>query len=628
MSRVSRLRFLLQTVRGLLLIALAVFVVLACRADEGLVGPVNLRVAPRDSLLEPGRPLHLSGIDLAGIRVRIGGLNARILEESPTDLFVDVPDSLFAPCLRTGVSYDIELRRGRQRTTLNLPAVSVPYRVSLDPGEHVLATAAVSRGCSVEVADSGVYLAMPFAWDRESAGLTAPEIRAQVSIVPEHRPANRKLVIRQRALPKKPSTLVNRPGDDRQRQPFLPVINYMESDPWDTVPSQEASCSASPVIGDSMLLATARSRNGRFLGLHGTGRKPEFWKVVGSSAHLLVLFDQQSLRRARGNPAVKERLIEFLSDYESSVRPFFATTLPRWQRSERIPILMTDSSAATARGYAYPGWAAGPGCDGELATSDFIWLDGTALFRGTSIRQARLLSTAAHETAHLADFAVGRSGALGLKRREWTTEGYADVLRHLWVLQGRPDPFTGNETGSPYTVTPEGARVYSLCGLATDRPRPRAVSGAIDYPMACRMVSSLISHAIAAGQPETKVLERFSALRNRQTFTQISNALSGEERSPNQAVGEWLLSWYADEMPGTSPAIQDPMWDLRRFFPPSALVDAYISQGGGVTNLALDELDARYLEIHVDRDAQIAYTAPGGAPLRTTETDMALLRVR
>jgi hypothetical protein len=154
------------------------------------------------------------------------------------------------------------------------------------------------------------------------------------------------------------------------------------------------------------------------------------------------------------------------------------------------------------------------------------------------------------------------------------------------------------------------------------------VSGAIDYPMACRMVSSLISHAIAAGQPETKVLERFSALRTRQTFTQISNALSGERQSPNQVVGEWLLSWYADEMPGTSPAIQDRMWDLRRFFPPSALVDAYVSQGGGVTNLALEELDARYLEIHVDRDAQIAYTAPGGAPLPTTATDMALLRVR
>lgn len=612
----------------MLLLALALFVVLACRADEGLVGPVNLRAIPVDSVLEPGRPLHLRGIDLAGIKVRIGGLNAKTIESSSTDLVVDVPDSLFAPCLRSGVRYAVELRRGRQRAIVSMAAASIPYRVALDPGEHVLATAAVSRGCSVEVADSGVYLAMPFAWDRDSTGPHTEEIRAQVTITPEHRPANQKLVSRQRSLPKRPSSLVDRPASAGLRQTWLPGANHPPADPWDTVLPIETPCSAAPTIGDSMLLGTARAQNGRFLGLHGPVRHPEYWRVVASSAHLVVLFDRASLRKARSSDAVRERLLTFLNDYESTVRPFFAATLPRWQRKERIPILMTDTSAAAARGYAYPGWDAGPGCDGTPATSDFIWLDGTALFRGTAVREARLLSTAAHETAHLADFAREQYGSSAVQRREWTTEGYADVLRHLWVLNGHPNPFTSNLGLSPYTTTPEGARVYSLCGLATDRPRPRAVSGAIDYPMACRMVSSLISHAVAAGQPEGRVLEEFSGLPNRKTFTQISNELSGESRTPNQAVGEWLLSWYADEMPGTSAAIQDPMWNLRRFFPSSALVDAYIASGGGVTNLVLDELDARYLEIQAGRDARIAYTAPGGAPLSTAQTDMAILRVR
>lgn len=618
----------LRTVRGFLLLALAVFVVLACRADEGLVGPVNLRVAPVDTLLEPGRPLHLRGIDLAGIKVRIGGLEAKVLQESPNDITVDVPDSLFAPCLRSGISYDVELRRGRQRTTMTLPASSIPYRISLDPGQHVLTTAAVSRGCSVEVADSGVYLAMPFAWDQDSGGLSTSEIRAQVTITPENRPLRRTVASRQRDLPRKSSRLVDRPESENLRQTWLPAVNYLDNDPWDTVLPSPTVCSASPVVGDSMLLATARGKSGRFQGLHGVGRRPEYWRVVGSSAHVLVLFDQSALRKAKTNPMVKERLLTFLNDYERSVRPFFANTLPRWQRTERIPILMTDSSAAAARGYAYPAWDAGPGCDGQPATSDFIWLDGTALFRGTAVREARLLSTAAHETAHLADFARERNGSFGVKRREWTTEGYADVLRHLWVLDGRDDAFTGNIAESPFTTTPEGARIYSLCGLAVDRPRPRAVSGAIDYPMACRMVSSLISHAVATGQSETRVLERFSGMPYRQTFTQISNALTGESRSPNQAVGEWLLSWYADELPGTSAAIQDPMWNLRSFFPSSALVDAHIAPGGGVTNLVLDELDARYLELNVGPDARIAYTSPNGAPLSASQTDMALLRVR
>src|SRR6185503_12875522 len=99
-------------------------------------------------------------------------------------------------------------------------------------------------------------------------------------------------------------------------------------------------------------------------------------------------------------------------------------------------------------------------------------------------------------------------------------------------------------------------------------------------------------------------------------------------KSPNQVVGEWLLSWYADELPGTSKAIQDPMWDLRRFFPTSVLVDARVSSRGGVSNLMLEELDARYLELEVTSPTQIAYTQPGGSPLSVSRTDMALLRVR
>jgi hypothetical protein len=146
--------------------------------------------------------------------------------------------------------------------------------------------------------------------------------------------------------------------------------------------------------------------------------------------------------------------------------------------------------------------------------------------------------------------------------------------------------------------------------------------------MACRMVSSLIARAVEAGQPEGKVLEHFSALSSRRTFTQISNDLMGERRSPNQVVGEWLLSWYADELPGAGRNIQDPMWNLRRFFPSSALVDARVASGGGVSNLMLEELDARYLELEISSPTQIAYTQPGGSPLSVARTDMALLRVR
>lgn len=627
MHREASDQTLLETTRGLILLALAVFVVLACRADEGLVGPVNLRVVAADSILEPGRPLRLTGTDLSGIKVAIGGLPARALRATSTEIEVAVPDSLFAPCLRDGIRYPVELRRGRQRTTLSLAARAVPYRVALNPGEHVLATAAVARGCPIEVADPGLYLAMPFAWEQVNpTSLAADTVRAQVTIIPENRPRGKLLRV-QRSLPKRSSVLVERPDPDRWKLAYLPSVNYLDGDPWDSLGPVETACSASPIIGDSLLLATARGRSGRFLGLHGTRRQSEYWRAVGSSAHLLIFFDAPTLRRARQHPVVKERLLEFMGNYERMVAPFFASTLPRWQRKERIPLLMTDSSAASARGFAYPAWETGMGCAGRPSTSDFIWLDGTALFRGTAVRDARLLSTAAHETAHIADFALQRGNVSTAQRREWTTEGYADLLRHLWTLQGRPHPFTGNLAESPFIVTPEGARVYSLCGLAENPPRPRA-AGAIDYPLACRMVSSLLARAVESGQTETRALERFSALSSRRTFTQISNELMGESRTPNQVVGEWLLSWYADELPGTARSIQDPMWNLRRFFPASQLVDARVSSAGGVSSLALEELDARYLEINVAGATQIAYTGAGGAPLSIERTDMALLRVR
>jgi hypothetical protein len=621
---------MLRTVRGVLLLGLAVFVLLACRADEGLVGPVSLRVNPVDSVLQPGQSLTLAGVDLTGIKVRIAGLKADVTHETSTSLEVDIPELLFAPCLRSGVSYDIELRRGRQRKVFSLPAAAVPYRVSLSPGEHVLATDAVARGCPVEVADSGLYLAMPFSWEEGNRrALQLDTVRAQVTIVPEDRPLSRKMIANQRSLPRRPTRLVDRPDPEQYQLSYLPAVNYLEPDPRNTLPPAEAApCSAFPVIGDSLLLGTTRGKNGRFSGLHGPGRKPEYWKVVGSSTHLVILFDGPTLRRAQRNPAVKERLLAFLNEYESMVTPFFQGTLPRWKRQSRIPVLMTDSSSASARGFAYPSWETGTICAGKPTRSDFVWLDGTALFRGTPDREARLISTAAHETAHLADFAFQRDPSSSALRKEWTVEGYADVMRHLWTLQGTPHPFTSNLGDTPQLTTSGGARLYSLCGLAEDRPRPRAVSGEIDYPMACRMVSSLIARAVESGQTESKVLERFSALSSRRTFTQISNDLMGERRSPNQVVGEWLLSWYADELPGASKAIQDPMWDLRRFFPSNVLVDARVSPRGGVSNLMLEELDARYLELEVTSPTQIAYTQLGGSPLSVLRTDMALLRVR
>ena len=198
----------------------------------------------------------------------------------------------------------------------------------------------------------------------------------------------------------------------------------------------------------------------------------------------------------------------------------------------------------------------------------------------------------------------------------------------MWAAQDLPAPFTGNLTSPPAVVTASGARYRSYCGLESDRAKLEAMPETLDYGMACRMVSALIARAVLQGRPLEQVLERFSSLPERQSFTQVSNALTGTVRPPNEVVGEWLLSWYADELPGTSPAIQDPMWNLRRFFPASTLVDARVSIGGGESLLQLAELDARYIEITTAGPTRLGYTARDGSSLPTGRSDLAILRVR
>ncbi len=628
------LRQALRTSRHLPLLAAAVVAAIACRADEGLVGPVALRVAPSDSVLDPDRPLRLQGIDLEGVHVRIGGLPAHMLESTPTHLRLVVPEALFRPCLREGISYEIEVRRGRQRTTFSLPAQSVPYRLTLQPGEHAIATAAVARGCAVELPDSGFYLAMPFTWDHDQS-LTpgdAGSVAGRVSILPVSGRLRRARALQhEENLPRRTPRAGLRPESTGRD-----ALQWLAATPEFALPSSSSglaseslACPFPSFLGDSVQVATGRTDRGAFLGLHGQDRRSEYWHVVGISRHLVVLFDRPTLRRARRDSmAVRQRLLEFLSDYDTLVAPFFDQVLPGREPKQLIPVLISDSSGSRARGFAYPGWEVGSSCSRRRITANLVWLDGGALFRASSVQQARLLSTAAHETAHLEDFGFTTPGPRRDTWRSWTVEGYADLMRHLWAEQGLPHPLTANLSHTPGILTPAGTVVRSRCGLAMDRTRMQEIGSSVDYPMACQMVAALISRAVESGQPLDTALARFSRLPERRTFTQVSNALRGTSDPPNKVVGDWLLSWYADELPGASADIQDPMWNLRSFFSPSLLADVTVSPAGAVSTMHLTDLDARYIQIPARGAVRISYTGAGGAPLSVQRTDLALLRVR
>ncbi|MGH7656891.1 MAG: hypothetical protein ACREL6_01565, partial [Gemmatimonadales bacterium] len=317
------------------------------------------------------------------------------------------------------------------------------------------------------------------------------------------------------------------------------------------------------------------------------------------------------------------------SAYDSTVAPFFNELLPGWDPHGRIPVLLSDTSAIRARGYAYPEWPIHSRCAGETGRMSLIWMDGRSLFHSSLVQQAALLATSAHETAHLADFGARAPAARADAGswRDWTVEGYADLVRHLWTQPGDAPSVTANADTVPSRLFDHGIRMRSLCGLSVPREKLRRIDDALDYPAACQMVSALISRAVARGQPLARVLQTWSSLPERLTFTGVSNALSRESRLPNQVVGEWLLSWYADEMPGASRSIQDPMWNLRAFFPASDLVDASIQRWGGSRTVRLQGLDASYIMVHTDGPSRLVFTATDGGVMPSDRTDLVLLRV-
>jgi hypothetical protein len=142
------------------------------------------------------------------------------------------------------------------------------------------------------------------------------------------------------------------------------------------------------------------------------------------------------------------------------------------------------------------------------------------------------------------------------------------------------------------------------------------------------MVGALVSRAVDRGVPLSQVLETYSMLPSRLTFTDVSNGLLGETRAPEEVVGEWLLSWYADELPGAEPAIQDPMWNLRAFFPADDLVDERIRPWGGHRTIRLRGIDASYVSVTTGSPVRVGWTSPDGTAFPTNRTGLALLRVR
>jgi hypothetical protein len=179
-------------------------------------GAGELSVALDDTVLVAGRPLALTGADLAGgLSAQVDGLAAGTAAGSAGATLL-TPAALFSTCQPLGRRVPVTLAAAGKARTLDL-GVYAPQRLALAPGQHVPLTDAAAAGCPVTVDAAGTYVVMPFAWDRGlstggTAGGTGRAARRRPS---GSRPAGGPRPSRQPRRPRRPVRAPRRPGPRR-----------------------------------------------------------------------------------------------------------------------------------------------------------------------------------------------------------------------------------------------------------------------------------------------------------------------------------------------------------------------------------------------------------------------------
>jgi hypothetical protein len=223
---------------------------------------------------------------------------------------------------------------------------------------------------------------------------------------------------------------------------------------------------------------------------------------------------------------------------------------------------------------------------------------------------------AVHEFAHVADLGWPDRPLPGGR---WGVEGFATFVSALYTIRNIPEPLTANRTSFRGDVNEYG---NSIClfnfsdggkvSRASQTFRDAPWGNLFSYGPGCNVISYMTQLRQArTGESWRTIVKAWSQA----PVTRIEDAATSFVGTPGASeslMGDWILSWFADDqVPGTAPELQQPMWNIPQILG---------SYGNGVL-----EPDAHLLV----NEPQVAFTlgAPDAVVLKLSGAGSAFLEV-
>lgn len=534
--------------------------------------------------------IHGTGFTTARFALQGQPLPAQIIGDTIARLMPS--PELFEPCVPADARVLLTIdNAAKEHLEQSVALAAIPLSIQLAPGEDRIMSGSAA-GCELHVASAGQYVAIPFVRDRPSGRRLNATDSVSVRVLIGATPAAARAALRA-ASPVLVGQL-ERAGPPLSANAVSDVVPFSREQLVTRHTSGATTgCVLPTQLGDTVTVQTSRYPWGQLLGPGGyVGYGPsvaadEPWSVAAISSHVVVFTDTQTLREMTNDAKLRGKIQGLATVYDSILLPFYA----KWTRG--VPDKDSTGKLIVYVGDAktLPNWAnvLGTGLRRCPGSGESIFLN--------AVDAILPLEAFIHEVGHVVD--LGWSTTLHTEDGMYE-EGTATFFATLYQ-QGNSD--TTLFANAPAFGAVDG--ITTFCVL----PRWQTMSGPYSvgraYPFGCFVLSYLLQRRIqmVGGSLHDALAQWGTRGDSVLTITRAAAALG----IPNAAdvFPEFLASWYADDyVPGTSPALQSTMWNVRQVMQTTGISSQYQfvmpdvtwNIAGGDVTFAFGAPDARFVQ--------------------------------
>ena len=634
--------------------------------SEGRAGSALITVVPvpvATVAIRPARTAVAPGGAVTVVALPADSANGPLLARRAT---WSVDDSTIARVSQDGVVTGILRGRTTVRATVEGKSAAAGVDVtdpcanvvSLPVGAHKLIPLTAASTC-VALPEAGTYGVMVYAWDhRQIYGGSQPGPLSPVAPVPltlEVQPHPAVAGTAQRVLPfsaSAPSVMLAQQSvrTERALMPNNSVRRMLEhrvtsvssdSDAPTLRAVSAASCAVPSQFGDTVWINTGRGTN-------PDDGKPAILPITGSlvGANMTYIIEPWRLRL---------QTADFTIFVDSTTWRRYEASQGRADTRLARFFSIADTSVGAARRAFLPGPVSVNEGDGRL----IIYMSADGAWKNTWVSRQFLL----REECRAAGKPVGSVVTLARMNFDdpspsaWTDAAMKPMaidilsheLGHAWDFGGpkfipRPAHFPNEAVATFFAwMTLKGRSSALLTANATtdfggsgsgcvwtSRSSIRGMYvSAFAYASTCQWMR-WTAQQVAAKQGT--IADMFVAMRpadSRLTLAEEYNVAMGTVRPSYEVVGEWFLSFYADDyVPGTSPALQDKAVNIRLAERGYEWPAARVNDLGATIPITMGEPDVYIVEVTVTGATRLDVRTLAGAALPGDRIGLGLVRAK